>query len=152
MRKNKCGRIWNIWLLFHPFLTRNISKHRAIHTSRSDLDLYLQPIRRQDFRCPPMRRRVGWLVRCQSGPPLSFVRLSAASRPHPSPATRNKTSTWLIDDTTRKGGIHMEQEDFHGAKRRDIMKAEYVLGIHDCCWLLTYWHDTSRCSGSAERD
>ena len=48
---------------------------------------------------------------------LSFVSLSAASRPHPSPATRNKTLTWFIDDTTRKGGIHLEQDDFH----RDVI-------------------------------
>ena len=96
-------------------------------------DVSSQPIRGQDFRFPPMRRRVGWLVRCQSDPPLSFVRLSAASRPHPSPATRNKTSTWLIDDTTRKGGIHMEQEDFHGAQRRYIYEGWRCFGYS---WLL----------------
>ena len=50
----------------------------------------------------------------------SLVDLSAASRPHPSPATRNKTETWLIDDTTRKGGIHLEQDDFHGEQGGNI--------------------------------
>lgn len=104
-----------LWSFYPPYFSFCVARGTNVWN-----DVSSQPIRWQDFRCPPMRRRVGWLVRCQSDPPLSFVRLSAASRPHPSPATRNKTSTWLIDDTTRKGGIHVEQEDFHGAQRRDL--------------------------------
>ena len=105
-----------LWSLYPPYFSFCVARGTNV---QNEVVSY-QPIRNRNFRCPPMRRRVGWLVRCQSDPPLSFVSLTAASRPHPSPATRNKTSTWLIDDTTRKGGIHMEQDDFHGEQRRDI--------------------------------
>ncbi len=115
-----------LWSLYPPYFSFCVARGTYVVEEVS-----YQAIRRQYFRYPPMTGRGGWLVRCQSYPPHSFVDLSAASRPHPSPATRNKTETWLIDDTTRKGGIHLEQDDFHREQRGNIwkMNAEDVLGF-----------------------